>query len=111
LPVVKRFQLVSVGSVSAGASKSTTWTSDDIYDIHSIIVNEKTGADLKKVYLTFRIKDDVVTRDKTPCTLFQAGVMNAYEIKRHVEKGTVADISIENTTASAIDVELILVLT
>jgi hypothetical protein len=111
LPAVRTFQRVAIVTINAGVTGSTQWTADDTYTIHSIIINEKTGADLKKVYLTFRIKDDVVTRDKAPCTLFQAGSANEYAIDRPVSKGTVVDISVENATSSQIDVEVILVLT
>jgi hypothetical protein len=108
---IKVFQRVEIGTIAAGQITSKTWTSDDNYTLHSVIINEKGAAVLNDVYVTLRIKNESITRDKVPCNLFTPDYSKEYVLDIPISKGTPVDISIENTKMSSVTIDVVLVLT
>ena len=101
---------VDIGTVAAGATAPKTDTVEQDYILRKVLILEKSGAALNKVYVTMRINDKFITKGAVLATVYQVNFNQAPPVDIEYRKGATLHISVENKSTSDVDVQAVLFL-
>lgn len=102
-------KLIDLGSVSAGATQSGSWTADDNYTIRHILI-KADGQVTTKSTATLRVDDYVITKDKALCNTFGTSARDALLLNIEFRRGSTFYYSIYNDEGAAKNFTIELVL-
>ena len=96
------FKLIDLGTIAAGSTVSSSWTSDDDYIIKKMYAVEYTSTKVGLRFLTgtFRIDGYVFTKDKVPLSLFDGYSNQVPELNIDFSKGRTFYYSVKNNHSS-----------
>ncbi len=99
----RTFKLIDLGTITAGSTTSNSWTSDDDYTLVRMYAVEYTATEVGLRFLTgtFRIENQVFTKDSVPLSLFDGYRNQVPELDLELSKGRTFYYSVTNNHSSS----------
>lgn len=97
------YKLIDLGTIAAGNTTTGSWTADDTYTIHKILVVEYTATPIGLQFLTatMRVKEYTFTKDKVPLSLFDGYSNQVPVLDIKFTKGDTFYYSVKNNHSSS----------
>ena len=97
------FKTIDLGTIAAGNTVSSSWTSDDDYIIKRMYVVEYTSTAVGTRFLTgtFRVDGYTFTKDVVPLSLFDGYKNQVPQLDIDISKGKTFYYSVKNNHSSS----------
>ena len=97
------FKQIDLGTITAGATVTSSWTADDDYVIKRIYVVEYTATPVGTQFLTatLRVEDYTFTKDQVVLSVFDGKANQVPELNIEFKKGSTFYYSVKNNHASS----------
>jgi len=103
------FKTLKFGSIAAGATAEAEWTPDRDITVKAVLFNERAAAAVNAVEAYIELAGVTMTRPIVPASVVGTSYEYCWKPDLHVSKGARIYVKLENTGASAVDVDLVFV--
>ncbi|MBW2672768.1 MAG: hypothetical protein JRD89_05020 [Deltaproteobacteria bacterium] len=101
------FKTLEFGTIEAAATAEDEWTPDKDITIRKVLFNERTGASLNAVEVYIEIAGVPYTKPLVPASIVGTTLEYCWKPDLVVRKGAKIYTKLENTGASAVEVDLV----